>query len=304
MQIGVFVPNVGPSADPAALIREARHAEELGFDSLWVADRLLYPLAPRNAYPASADGKLPAYYQRILDPLATLSFVAAHTSRIGLGTCILDIPFYNPVVVGRTLTSIDVLSGGRLQVGCGQGWSEDEFTAVGLPAKGRGTRTDEFLQVLHAVWTEDPVEFAGAHFTVPRSIIGLKPVQKPHPPVYLAAFSQAALRRAATMADGWMPARVPTADLARKLAECRTMAAEAGRDPGQFSLQVVAIPEITRDPIKSADRPAFVGSLEQLAEDVHQTRALGAAALIFQIELGQEPDEVLASMDQMRTLAG
>jgi probable F420-dependent oxidoreductase len=303
MEIGVFVPNVGPSANPTAVIREARHAEQLGFSSLWVADRLLYPVAPRSRYPASSDGTLPAYYRRILDPLATLAFVAAHTNRIRLGTCILDVPFYNPVVVGRTLTGIDVLSGGRLELGCGQGWSEDEFEAVGLPAEGRGARTDEFLRVLQAVWTDDPVEFRGEHFSVPRSVIGLKPVQRPHPPIYLAAFSERALRRAATMADGWMPARVPTAELGRKLARCRQMAAEAGRDPAGFRLQVVAIPEETRVPI-AGERAPFAGSFEQLREDVERTREIGAAALIFQIDLGDEPDAVLAAMDRMRALVG
>lgn len=301
MQIGVFVPNVGPSANPRSLVREAQHAEALGFDSIWVADRLLFPVAPRSPYPVTADGALPPYYQRILDPLSALTFLAAHTSRVALGTCILDIPFYNPVVVGRTLASIDVLSGGRLKLGCGQGWSEDEFTAVGLPEKGRGARTSEFLDALKAVWTEDPVEFHGTYFDVPRSIIGLKPVQKPHPPIYLAAFSPAALRRAATKADGWMPARVPHQDLERRLAECRAMAAQAGRDPARFALQVVAIPEISRAPVGGARAP-FVGSLEQLREDVARTRALGAAELIFQIDLGDEPDQVLAAMDRVRAL--
>ena len=302
MQIGVFVPNVGPAAEPATLVRVARHAEQSGFDGIWVADRLLYPVAPRNRYPATADGVLPAYYRRILDPLSTLSFLAAHTGRVTLGTAILDIPFYNPLVVGRTLASLDVLSGGRLALGCGQGWSEDEFEAVGLPAKRRGARTDEFLAVLKKVWTEDPVEHHGEFFSVPRSLIGLKPVQKPHPPVYLAAFSPAALRRAATVADGWMPARVPHDELERRLAECRTWAADAGRDPARFALQVVAIPEITASPL-GADRAPFAGSLEQLRDDVARTRALGAAGLIFQIELGGTADEIVAAMDAVRALS-
>lgn len=302
MKIGVFVPNVGPSAEPAALVRLARHAEQAGFDGVWVADRLLYPVAPRNRYPATADGVLPSYYRRILDPLATLTFLAAHTERVTLGTAILDVPFYNPVVVGRTLASVDVLSGGRLALGCGQGWSEDEFEAVGLPAKRRGARTDEFLQVLKKVWTDDPVEHRGELFAVPRSVIGLKPVQKPHPPIYLAAFSDAALKRAATVADGWMPARVPHDVLERRLAQCRAWAKDAGRDPARFALQVVAIPEITASPL-GPDRAPFSGTPEQLRDDVVRTRALGAEGLIFQIELGGAPDEIAAAMDRVRALA-
>jgi alkanesulfonate monooxygenase SsuD/methylene tetrahydromethanopterin reductase-like flavin-dependent oxidoreductase (luciferase family) len=125
----------------------------LGYDTVWVADRLLYPVNPRNPYPATPDGSLPEYCKNVLAPLESMAFAAAVTSRISLGSSIIDLPFYNPVVLARALTTSDVLSGGRLRVGFGLGWSEDEFEAVGVAAKGRGVRATEFLQVLNAVWT-------------------------------------------------------------------------------------------------------------------------------------------------------
>jgi alkanesulfonate monooxygenase SsuD/methylene tetrahydromethanopterin reductase-like flavin-dependent oxidoreductase (luciferase family) len=161
MRIGISLPNLGASANPDAVVRGAQHGEALGYDTLWTADRLLYPVAPKNLYPGTADGSLPAYYKTVLDPLESLGFAAAVTTRIGLGTSVIDIPFYNPVVLARRLTTIDVLSRGRLRIGFGLGWSADEFEAVGAVAKTRGARADEFLDVLDAVWTTDPVEFHG-----------------------------------------------------------------------------------------------------------------------------------------------
>lgn len=177
MRIGITLPSMGRAANPTNIIQAAQKAEKLGYDTLWVADRLLYPVNPRTPYPATPDGSFPEFYKDILDPLEALTFVAAHTSRIGLGTSVLDMPFYNPVVMARQLTTLDVLSGGRLRVGLGLGWSEDEFEAAGASLKERGARADEFIRILKAIWTTDPVEFVGKYYKVPRSIIGPKPIQ-------------------------------------------------------------------------------------------------------------------------------
>ena len=127
MRIGVTLPSMGHLSQPNNLVEAAKEAERLGYDTLWVADRLLYPIKPRTKYPVTPDGSLPDFYKRVLDPIEALTFVAAHTSRIGLGTIVLDIPFYNPVTLARRLTSLDILSNGRLRAGFGLGWSADEF---------------------------------------------------------------------------------------------------------------------------------------------------------------------------------
>jgi len=258
----------------------AQRAEALGYDSVWVTERLLYPLNPQTPYPATPDGSLPEQYKHVLDPLETLTFVAASTHRVALGTSVLDMPFYNPVLLARRLTTLDVLSGGRLRVGFGQGWSKDEYDAVGISPRGLGRRADEFLQVLKTIWTSDPVEFHGRYFHIPRSIIQPKPVQKPHPPIYLAAYSPGALMRAATMANGWNPAGVPLDGMRQMIAGLREMARGAGRDPAALEIVVRANLVMTPRPL-GKERWIFSGAREEIQSDVEAVRALGAHELFF-----------------------
>ncbi|PYR82930.1 MAG: hypothetical protein DMG18_13985 [Acidobacteria bacterium] len=152
MRIGFALPQIGPIGGPDAITRVARRAEELGFDSLWVLDRLLYPVNPRAPYPVG-DGTLPIKYKRVLDAIETLTFAAARTERIALGTSVLNIPWYNPVLLARRLATLDVLSGGRLRVGLGIGWSPDEYEAAGASWKTRGKGADERVSALKAIWT-------------------------------------------------------------------------------------------------------------------------------------------------------
>jgi probable F420-dependent oxidoreductase len=304
MRLGTTLLHMGRLAGPAALVRAAQHAEALGFDTLWAADRLLSPVAPRTPYPATPDGRLPAFYQVVLDPLESLTCVAAHTRGIGLGTAVLDIPFYNPVVLARRLTTLDVLSGGRLRAGFGLGWSEDEFEAAGAVAGERGARADEFLQVLKAVWTSDPVEFRGRFYRVPRAIIGPKPVQTPHPPLYLAAFAPPALRRAARLADGWLPAGLSFPALEKLWGQLRELCQAAGRDPAALELILGAFVRVTPAPL-GADRHPFTGTEAQVRADVARARALGASELLLMLSPeAPDLDSLLRAMERCRELAG
>src|SRR5262249_17623837 len=148
MRIGFALPQNGPEAGPDALSAVAHRAEQLGYDSLWVLDRLLFPVNPQVPYPAGGDGSLPELYKKVFDPIETLTFVAALTKRAGLGTSVLNLPWYNPVLLARRLTTLDILSGGRLRLGFGLGWSPDEYEAAGVPFKERGRRADEALTAL------------------------------------------------------------------------------------------------------------------------------------------------------------
>ena len=138
MRVGISLPQLGPQASPESLIKVARHAEEIGYDSVWVLERLLWPLAPKEPYPATPDGSLPETYQIVLDPIETLTFVAAHTQKVQLGTSVLVLPYHTPIQLARRIATLDVLSGGRALVGVGAGWSRDEFEAVGTPFERRG----------------------------------------------------------------------------------------------------------------------------------------------------------------------
>jgi len=305
MQLGFALPNIGPVATPDAVTKVAQRAEALGYHSLWTVERLLYPVSPQSPYPATPDGSLPEPYKHSLDPLDALSFAAAKTTKITLGPSVLDIPYYNPVMLARRLATIDVLSNGRLRVGLGLGWSKDESDATGGDMKKRGALADEFLGVLKAVWTTNPVEFQGRFYRVPKSYINTKPVQKPHPPIYFAAFAPAALKRLATVADGWNPVLIPPAGMAQMFEQVKQMASQAGRDPSALKLIVRAILEITDTPL-GKDRPIFNGSLEQIAEDTKACAEIGAHEVFFDPAFstgGQSLERWMFLLDQLRGLA-
>jgi probable F420-dependent oxidoreductase len=214
----------------------------------------------------------------MLDPVETLTFAAAHTSRIALATGVLNLPWYNPVLLARRLTTLDVLSRGRLRVGFGIGWSPDEYEAAGTSWEDRGKRADEAIRVLKKIWTTDPVEFEGKHYRIAKSFIGPKPVQKPHPPIYMAAFTPSAMKRVAAEADAWLPVGIPLSGVGAMFDGIKKMAKDAGRDPSTLELILTAGVEIHERPIEK-ERAEFTGSLEQIADDFATAQKLGAAEI-------------------------
>lgn len=304
MKIGFALPNIGPVATAEAVAKVAQRAEALGYDSLWTIERLLWPVNPQTPYPVTPDGRLPEGYKYSLDPVEALTYAAALTKKIGLGTSVLDIPYYNPVTLARRLTTLDYLSNGRLRVGFGLGWSKDEMDAAGADMKHRGAMADEFLQVLKAIWTTNPVEFHGKFYTVPKSFIAPKPVQKPHPPIYMAAFAPAALKRVATLADGWNPTSVPVEGMTQMFGAIKHMAKEAGRDPASLAMVVRANLSIT-DKALGKDRPIFAGTLEQIKEDTAACKTIGASEVHFDptfIKGSDSLDVWLTTMEKIRKL--
>ena len=300
MRVGFGLPNIGRVGTAEAVVKVAQHAEALAYDSLWTIERLLWPVHPQTPYPVTPDGSLPEEYKYSLDPLDTLTFAAAHTKKIFLGPSVLDIPYYNPVLLARRLSTIDQLSGGRLRLGLGLGWSKDEMDATGANMKDRGARADEFLQVLKAIWTTDPAEFHGKFFTVPKSYISVKPVQKPHPPIYMAAFAPKALQRLATMADGWNPVAVPIEGMKQMFGAVKDMAKQAGRDPSKLEMVVRANVHITPKPMTDG-RAIFQGTPEQIKEDVAECASIGAHEVIFDITFQEDSlNGWLKALDQCR----
>jgi probable F420-dependent oxidoreductase len=305
MRLGFVLPQIGLLGTAANLVKAAQRAEALGYESLWVTERLLYPVKPRSPYPATPDGSLPEQYKLVLDPLETLTFVAAHTKRAALGTSVLDMPFYNPVLLARRFAALDVLSGGRARVGLGLGWSKDEYEAAGAVSKDRGAYADEFIQVLKTIWTRDPVEFHGKFFSIPKSVIGPKPLQKPHPPIILAAFAPAAQERVARRADGWNPVGMPAEAMAQTMAGLREKAKAHGRDPAALQLIVRANVYVREKPM-GKDRWPFSGTLEQIQQDIQATRAIKADELFFDIVFSPDGASIkrfLKRMEEIRALA-
>jgi len=305
MKLGFALPNIGPIATPDAVTQVAQRAEALGYHSLWTIERLLWPVKPQTPYPVTPDGLLPEQYKHVLDPLDALTFAAAQTKKITLGTSVLDMPYYNPILLARRLSTIDYLSNGRVRVGLGLGWSKDEMDATGADTKVRGARADEFLQVLKAIWTTNPAEFHGKFFELPKSYIYPKPVQKPHPPIYLAAFAPPAMKRLATMADGWNPVAIPAAGMAQMFEGIQQMAKAAGRDPSTLEMVVRANLDISEKPLGN-DRMIFTGTLDQIAGDVKECARIGAHELFFDPTFttgGQSLGRWLQLLEQMKGLS-
>jgi probable F420-dependent oxidoreductase len=304
LRFGFALPQIGSAAGPEALVMVAKRAEDLGVDSLWVLDRLLWPVNPRAPYPLG-DGSLPVQYKNVLDPVETLTFAAAHTSRIALATGVLNLPWYNPVLLARRLTTLDILSRGRLRLGFGIGWSPDEYEAAGATWQDRGKRADESIEMLKKIWTTDPVEFQGKHYRLPKSFIGPKPVQKPHPPIYMAAFTPSAMKRVAAEANAWLPVGIPLSGVGAMFDGIKNMAKEAGRDPSAIELIVTAGVEIYKTPIEK-ERTEFTGTLEQIGEDFAKARKLGAAEVAIYAQFlpaGETAKDLVTRMEDLWPIA-
>ena len=206
LPVGVTLPNYGPLAGAETLSRLARHAEALGFDSIWVADHLVVPCDVGSVYPFDRRSHpAPARLEGLVDfyePLVTLAYVAAVTTRIRLGVSVYIVPYRNPVVTAKLIATLDALSGGRVIFGAGVGWLREEFRALGADPSRRGRVTDEYLEVCRRLWRDDVSSFAGTHYQLPPVRTGPKPTQRPWPPIWIGGNSEAALARAVALGDG------------------------------------------------------------------------------------------------------
>lgn len=273
--LGFGLPVAGRWATPGTLVHVARRAEALGWASLWTFQRTLWPV----------DGRLGPAHRSVLDPVVSLALAAGRTGRVGLGTATLCAPFTAPALMAKQLASLDVVSGGRLTAGVGMGWLPEEHEAAGVPMERRGARFEEYLRCLVALWTQDPVEFAGEFYTVPRSHLGPPPVQRPHPPILVGGTAEPALRRAGRLAQGWIassthdPTRLPA-----DVAVVRAGAEEAGRDPDALRVLVRVVPDLV-DADPGPGRRPFHGTREQLLEDVGLLGAHGATEVLLDLNL-------------------
>jgi probable F420-dependent oxidoreductase len=250
MKFGISLPHIGTLASADSIRSVAQRAEEIGYDSLWVLERTLVPLNPVIPYPATPDGKLPDEYKIVFDPIESLTFAAAVTSRIRLGTSVIVLNNHFPLSMARRLATLDVLSKGRLICGFGVGWSKDEIDAAGVDFQTRGRRADEFVQLLKRVWTEDPVEFSGQFFRIPKSYIGPKPFQKPHPPIVFGGFVGKTFERVIDYGNGWNPAGVPPEHLKGMIDGMRAAARAKGKRPEDFEVYYRAFTHFTKEEFK------------------------------------------------------
>lgn len=268
MQIGFGAPVSGAWATPDNLARFAKTAEDLGYSSLWTFHRLLVP----------AEHDLAPVYHSVLDPLLALTYAAAHTSRIRLGVSLINFPFVSPTYVAKQASTLDVLSNGRLDLGLGAGWQEEEFVATGASTARRGPRTVEYLQVLRTLWADPVSRFDGEFYTVPPSRMDPKPVQRPGPPVLLGGAVPAALERAGRFADGWLSrSRTNLDTIAEQIAVVRAGAEKAGKDPNSVRI-------VCRGVVRPGERVGRLsGSYAQIRADAAWLGEQGVTELFYDL---------------------
>jgi probable F420-dependent oxidoreductase len=284
MRLGVCLAQAGRLADPASVRSAATAAERVGYSSVWVTDRMA-PTATRPSEHPRPEAGPPDDIARALDPLSVLTYAAAVTTRVRLGTSVLVAPWYRPALLARSLTSLDVLSDGRLIVGLGLGWPFDDFAAAGVPERELARRLDDTLDMLGTVWGSD------GQATEASTAVG-HPARRSRPPVLLAACTPDGLDRVARRADGWNPAGLPVEMLAPMWATVRDLAATHGRDPDALELVVQANIAISDQPIDSG-RLSYAGTVEQVAADIADTRRSGAHEVILGLQGDHGLDEAL-----------
>lgn len=267
MKYGAFLPHIGPLAhgDVVTNIRmTAQTAEALGFDSVWAADHVVIPKQINSRYPYTATGAFPMNpTEPLLEPLSVLSFVAACTTKIRLGTAVLVLPHRNAVVTAKTVATIDVLSRGRVILGVGVGWMEEEFNALNASFAQRGPVSDEAVAVMKELWTSEHPHFEGKFHRFPEVACEPRPVQKPHPPIWVGGHTGPALRRIVEYGDGWAAVVTSPQEFAERLDKLKEKAAKAGRDLSTITLCVSP----------RGKRP------EAMIEDIPRYQELGATYL-------------------------
>lgn len=238
MEIGLFVPLGNGVTGP--LVRTiGREAEARGFESIWVAEHVVFFDDYASSYPYADTGKFPGGGDTgLLEPLTALAYLAAVTDRVRLGTGICLVPQRNPVYTAKQVVDVDVLSGGRVDFGVGVGWLKEEFDVLGERFETRGARMDEYLQVMRSLWTDEVSEFHGAHYDLPPCRLYPKPAQAPHPPVHVGGESDAALRRVARHGQGWYTFNRRPEDLDEPLARLDGLLAAEGRSRADVQLTV------------------------------------------------------------------
>ena len=307
MKFGFNVPVRGPGADPVGMTEIAHRAESLGYDYISVTDHIAVPRHIDSRYPYTEDGMFPGRAGEYLEPLSLMGFLAGITDRVQLLTSILVVPHRPAVLAAKMISSLDVMSKGRVILGVGAGWMREEFEAIDAPDfDARGRVTDEYLQAFRILWTEENPTFHGEHVNFNDLVFEPKPVQPCGPRIWAGGESKAAKRRAATLADGWFPVgnnpKFPLDTIERYSAaqdEVKDLSRNADRDPATLDFAYWAIwpwtgeAEITMD----GERRLLTGTAEDLKGDVKRFEDRGVRNLSIML-LGGSLDKTLDNMDR------
>lgn len=296
MKFGVMVSTgltrpASPQSEAEYVTRLASVAEEAGFDSVWCADRTAYPADLASRYPdrygpdrGGSDG------QKVLEAMTTLAFLAGRTSRVKVGFCVLVLPFRNPVLNAKMVATLDVLSGGRVIFGAGVGWMPEEFEAIGASYLDRGAHTDEHIEIFKALCGDDVAEYSGNHCRISGMTFFPKPLQKPHPPVWVGGRTGLAARRAARLGDGWIPNGMTPDQAAAGRRKLRQLCERRGRSPEEVTMAL----SLTLRPgdgrrAESAGTTQLFGGVQEMVDRVGSYREAGVEHLVVSVA-EQDPD--------------
>ena len=295
MEYGFYLPNSGAGAEPDALADIAKLGDRLGFYCMVMPDHILQPNQVNSTYPYSLTGDILAAGQsgdgEWPEQVTTLAWLAGITERIKLVTSVMIIPYRNPILTAKMLSTLDMLSKGRLILGAGVGWMEEEFELLNTePFAERGAVTNEYLRAFIELWTKDDPKFEGKYVNFSDITFLPKPVQKPYPPIWIGGQSKPAIRRAAQIGDCWHPVgAIPAAplepeELAENLVLLHQYAEKAGRDPAIIQVSVKAPLYDAGD--SSGPRRRFSGSSDEVRQDVQTYADVGVTHLIFDFRTG------------------
>ena len=284
MKFGVCLPQYGREVSFDDLQLVAMDAEALGYDSVWASDHVVTPeQMHRNIGPI------------FLDVFTVLSHVSALTNRVRLGTTVLVTPYRNPLVAAKIIATLDLLSGGRVNLGVGAGGAPDEFAALGVPESQRGVRTDEYLSAMISLWTTDPSSFSGRHVNFDGVRFAPKPAQAPHPPIWVGGRSDAALRRAVRFGEAWHPTSTHLDTLRDRMASLAALSREAGRASPPVTTVHQGI-SFTTGASRSGERRIGHGAVEQVSDDIETYREMGIPAVVCNFR-AQNTDEQRRAME-------
>ena len=289
MRIGVSLPNVGLDHGKDMLLPVAEAAERLGFDSVWVAHHVTLPYERASEYPYQRSGTEIAMSPGMqwLDPLVTLSLCAAVTDRVRLGTSVLVLPYRNPLNLAAEAAALDVLTEGRFVLGVGCGWMQEEFSALGIDPAERGPRTDEHIEALRALWTQDPATFQGRFSNFDGIVLATTTRSEGGPPIWVGGNTDPALRRALRLGDGWHGFEVFPDEIPDIRASLERLGEEVGRDPSELELSVARglIPPGREGESFIPDRRMLGGSADEIVEELGRYAEAGVSLVLIQLSL-------------------
>jgi probable F420-dependent oxidoreductase len=283
MSFGLDVGSYGPLADAEIILNLARFAEQAGFASIWLADHVAFPVSFKSKYPYGAEGSFPTRLaDPLLEPIASMGVLIGSTTRVRVGSAALIMPYRNPVLLARMLVTLDHFSGGRIVLGAGVGWLEEEFAVLGnRDFKGRGRATDESLEIFKAICAGGEVAYRGTTYAFEPIFSSPGSLQRPHPPILIGGLSTAALRRVVKHGDGWLAVSAPAAQLSERLVTLQRLAGEAGRQLREFCLAYKIF--LSFGQAKGGafgTREPGTGSLTEIRDDIKHLLDLGFDTII------------------------